>query len=53
MLESMQDARRRPPEGDFDREPVVPEWRRIYIGVLCYLACLISALYVLSKAFSY
>jgi len=53
MLESMEDARRQPPESDFDREPIVAEWRRIYIGVLCYLACLIAALYVMSQAFSY
>ncbi len=33
--------------------PFLGSWRRVYWCILCYLAVLISGLYVVSRAFSY
>jgi len=30
--------------------PILGSWRRIYIVVLCYLACLIFVLYIFGRA---
>ena len=32
--------------------PFLGTWRRVYIGVVCYLAAVISIFYVFSRAFA-
>jgi hypothetical protein len=39
-------------QADDDPPPLLGTWRRLYVGVLVYLATLVALLYLFTRAFS-